>query len=63
MSKYQIVFKTPDALQTFEDYKLNDIDEEEAELVKYLLKPYVRYGEMVKIEVDTNTQSVKLIKW
>ncbi len=58
-----MVLKTPDALQTLIDYELSTADEEEIELVEELLKPYLKYGELVQIEVDTLTKTVSLKKW
>lgn len=56
--KLTITFKTPDAL----DYALDGLGEEEREEAKVAARRYVRWGEIVRIELDTLTGAARVLE-
>jgi hypothetical protein len=64
--KYQLRFKTPDVAEQIADeikaLKNSDKEEhlEEYERIRDLLKTYVKYGEYVGIELDTETMTASV---
>lgn len=56
--KFTLSFKTPDALDQIED---DFEDELEKNAAIELAKKYVEYGECIRVEFDTETQSAKVL--
>lgn len=52
-----ISFKTPDAV----DNAIEDLSEEEAAKVLSITKKYIKYGECVTLEVDTDNETITVI--
>lgn len=67
--KFKITFKTPDALENAaENLERKDFDsEDEFEDAKLEIRgfggEYVKYGEIVTLEFDTDSQTVQVLKW
>lgn len=58
MSKVRATFKSPDAL----DYALQDIqDEDERERAEEIFRQFVKYGEYVTIEINTETGEARVV--
>jgi len=57
--KFRITFKTPDAIQEFLDGYDGEDDYEDVTL---FIREYVTYGEYVRLEFDTKTKTVKVLK-
>jgi hypothetical protein len=58
--KFRLHFKTPDAT---EGLSLAEIgDEDTFQKIKTLVKDYVKYGENITIEFDTDKMSVEVLK-
>lgn len=53
----QLTFKCPDAV----DYAIEDIPEEDRAEVAHLLKRWIEYGEVITVEVDTETKTIQVI--
>ena len=59
MSKIHVGFKTPDAAY----YALQDIqDEEKREEAEAIIDKYVKYGECLTVEFDTETGEAKVLE-
>lgn len=56
--KFNISFKTPDAAH----YALQDIDDEHKDKAEEIIGKFVRYGEYVDIEFDTETGEAKVLR-
>lgn len=52
--KFRLGFKTPD-VGDYTDPPLEDMSEEEREEVKRAIKKWVKYGEDLIVEIDTET--------
>lgn len=61
MPKVQLNFKTPDVI----DYAMQELHDSEQIFdeneVRRLLKRFVRYGECINVEIDTDTQEAKVV--
>jgi hypothetical protein len=55
--KLHITFKTPDAV----DYAVDEHGQEFKEEIKKTTNKFVRYGELVTIEFDTETQTATVL--
>lgn len=55
--KFHITFKTPDAV----DYAVDEHGQEFKEEIKETAQKFVRYGELVTIEFDTETQTATVL--
>jgi hypothetical protein len=55
--KIQITFKTPDAVF----FALEDLSEEEQEYAKQLLEKWVKYEEVVTVELDTDAKTLNVV--
>lgn len=55
--KIQLLFKTPDAVYQ----ALQDVPEEDRDRAKQILDKFVRWGEVVEIEVDTKTETAIVV--
>lgn len=58
--KFQIDFKTPDAVD--ESLAEHTGSDDEKAKAKQILSKYVKWGECVSIEVDTSTGKVEVMK-
>jgi hypothetical protein len=47
--KFRVTFKTPDVM----DYALQDIPEDEQDAAKAVSKNFIKYGEYLTVEIDT----------
>ena len=57
--KVKVVFKTPDAADRISS-RCNDPDD--LDKFQELLDKYVKYGEYITVEFDTETQTVKVVE-
>jgi hypothetical protein len=54
---FRIGFKTPDAV----DYATEDVPEEEMQAVKSVIAKWVKYGECITVEVDTEKETCTVL--
>lgn len=55
--KFSITFKTPDAI----DYAVDEHGQEHEEEIKETARKFVRWGELITVEFDTETQSATVL--
>lgn len=55
--KFRITLKTPDAV----DYAIADLPEDEQDDARAIARRFVKYGELVTIELDTETQTASVV--
>lgn len=55
--KFTVNFKTPDALY----YALKNMEEDEEFKCKEFAEKYIKYGEYISVEFDTETRTVKVL--
>lgn len=58
MSKFTIMMQTPDCLH----YALQDLPEEERAEALEVCKKWFKYGEMIKLKVDTETKTCVVLE-
>ena len=58
--KIRITMKTPDALN--DSISDAELEEEDEEVVRKIANQYFSYGEYVTIEIDTEFESIALVK-
>jgi hypothetical protein len=56
--KLKVLFKTPDVV----DYALEDLNGDDYNKAKELMKRYIKYGELITIEFDTEEHTAKVVE-
>lgn len=56
--KITLTFKTPDVL----DYALGDISPDKREEVKEVCEKFIKWGEVLKVEIDTGTETATVLE-
>ncbi len=64
--KFRVMFKTPDALhETLKEIEKSPGDDDAKyalkESVKWTFNKFTRYGELIEIEFDTDTQTCEVV--
>lgn len=61
--KIQLCFKTPDVVHyALQDEEFLNLSEDEQDTIKEVIEKYIEYGELITIELDTETQEAIVIK-
>jgi len=56
--KTKITFKTPDALF----YAIQDLSPDDRELVEPIAKKFIKYGEIITVEIDTEKETCTVVQ-
>lgn len=60
--KFRLTFKTPDvAYEVFREMRINNETYENQANAEDLVRRYVKYGELITIEFDTETRTAKVV--
>lgn len=57
--KYLLTFKTPDVA---DDISTEELEQEEINRIEKTLRKYLKYGEMIQVELDSQQETMEIVK-